>query len=205
MNERNEFWERPVNDTLWVELIPGDQPSLLIEREDDALLHVELSELRPLIEVLTVALGELYILKDRSTLTQVEQLLATDITLEANGTDQRPALILSRKANRGKVRELIRRYSEGVRSFPKADLRKANLVGADLREISLVGADLAGANLEEANLSQANLEEANLLQANLQGADLSKANLKCAKVTAEQLAEAKLLKGATMPDGTEHN
>jgi hypothetical protein len=205
MSERNDFWQRPVTDKLSIELIPGDQPSLLIEREDDALLHVDLSELRPLIEVLTVALGELYILKDRSTLTQVEQLLATDITLEANGTDQRAALILARKANRGKVREIIRRYSQGVRSFPKADLRKADLIGANLREISLVGADLTGADLEEANLSQANLEEANLFQANLQGVDLSKANLKCAKVTAEQLAEAKLLTGATLPDGTEHD
>ena len=37
------------------------------------------------------------------------------------------------------------------------------------------------------------------------GADLSEANLKGAKVDKAELAQAKSLKGATMPDGTKHD
>jgi hypothetical protein len=40
--------------------------------------------------------------------------------------------------------------------------------------------------------------------ASLSGADLSKANLKGTNTTVQQLAEAKSLKGATMPDGSIH-
>jgi uncharacterized protein YjbI with pentapeptide repeats len=38
----------------------------------------------------------------------------------------------------------------------------------------------------------------------LAGADLDKANLEGAKVTDEQLAQARSLEAATMPDGTVH-
>ena len=59
-------------------------------------------------------------------------------------------------------------------------------------------------DLSEADLSKANLRRAHLTQAKLREADLSGANLLRAKVSDEQLALAKSLKGATMPDGSKH-
>jgi Pentapeptide repeats (8 copies) len=64
----------------------------------------------------------------------------------------------------------------------RGDLREADLSGADLREADLSGADLSGADLSGANLSGARLIES--------------------KVTAEQLATAMSLNGATMLDGS---
>jgi hypothetical protein len=85
-----------------------------------------------------------------------------------------------------------------------ANLSDADLVGANLSGAHLLGADLSGANLSDADLAGAGLFFTNLIGANLSGADLSGANLTDAKVTDEQLAEAKSLKGATLPDGTKH-
>jgi uncharacterized protein YjbI with pentapeptide repeats len=79
------------------------------------------------------------------------------------------------------------------------NLARADLRGADLRGARLHEADLEGANLEWANLEWADLKGASLSEANLEWANLSGAN-----VTDEQLAQAKSLKGATIPDGTKH-
>jgi hypothetical protein len=54
-------------------------------------------------------------------------------------------------------------------------------------------------------LRVADLRWADLRGANLSRADLSWATLIIARVTDEQLAQAKSLKGATMPDGTKHD
>lgn len=104
-------------------------------------------------------------------------------------------------------------------NLQKANLQGAILGGANLRGVDLSGANLSGANLDEidpnftvptaanltdANLSGANLESANLGGVNLAGANLSGANLQGATVTRDQLAKAKSLKGATMPDGSKH-
>ncbi len=91
----------------------------------------------------------------------------------------------------------------------RADLPGANLGGADLSRANLKGANLSGAdlwraNLSGANLSGADLSGANLSKADLSGANLSEANLHRANVTEEQLAKAKWLQGATMPDGSKH-
>lgn len=101
-----------------------------------------------------------------------------------------------------------------------ANLEGANIAGANLSawgnsaEREFVPASLAGANLTRANLSGANLAEvdlqeailmgADLRSANLQGAYLARANLQGARVTDEQLATAKSLEGAIMPDGMKH-
>jgi uncharacterized protein YjbI with pentapeptide repeats len=78
-----------------------------------------------------------------------------------------------------------------------ADLREANLREADLSPAILSNADLSYANLRGANLSKAYLNNANL-----SNADLSDANLNGAfGVTGAQLAKARSLEGATMPDG----
>lgn len=97
----------------------------------------------------------------------------------------------------------------------RADLRFANLSDADLglaylSDANLEGAILSGATLNGADLKRANLSDANLSGVTLNGADLSNANLKRANLTNaevsdKQLATAKSLKGATMPDGTKHD
>ena len=71
-----------------------------------------------------------------------------------------------------------------------ADLEIANLSGADLGHAYLSGADLSGTELNNADVSGANLSEANLHDAE--------------GLTDEQLAAAKSLEGATMPNGTKH-
>jgi uncharacterized protein YjbI with pentapeptide repeats len=106
-------------------------------------------------------------------------------------------------------------------TFDGADLTRTNLSGANLTDANLgpappplvlsdpnrsrrlTRANLSGANLTDANLTRAKLIGADLTDANLIGADLSNANLFGAKGwTNEQLAQAKSLVGATLPDGT---
>jgi uncharacterized protein YjbI with pentapeptide repeats len=91
--------------------------------------------------------------------------------------------------------------------LPYAKLNGANLRGAYLRgdpdqsgDADLSDADLSDANLSEADLSYDNLSSANLQGANLTDAVLRGTNLSNAKVTSEQLAQAKSLEGATMPN-----
>lgn len=82
------------------------------------------------------------------------------------------------------------------------DLKGVDLSGADLRGGNLSDAKLSGANLMATNLRDTNLSRANLNSANLKDANLSLANLTGAKgLTKEQLDEAGLLTGATMPKG----
>lgn len=108
------------------------------------------------------------------------------------------------------------------------NLSRANLCGASLNGATLSNTNLSNANLSEANMSivstpgeeeiaeifKVNLRGANLSGANLRNAymsnsilaeaDLSGANLSAATVTPEQLAKAKSLTGATLPDGSTH-
>jgi uncharacterized protein YjbI with pentapeptide repeats len=86
----------------------------------------------------------------------------------------------------------------------RADLSGARLQRANLTLAILNEADLTRADLSEANLTKASLAGANLQGANLTGADLSGADLSDADVTDEQLAKAKSLKGATMPNGSKY-
>lgn len=86
-----------------------------------------------------------------------------------------------------------------LRLLLKGGEKGANLNGADLRE-----ADLSKAYLGLVNLKGANLSGTKMYLTNLSGADLTYANLSKSHVTEEQLAEAKSLKGATMPDGSIH-
>ncbi|MFN8473934.1 MAG: pentapeptide repeat-containing protein [Anaerolineae bacterium] len=108
-----------------------------------------------------------------------------------------------------------------------ANLQRALLFNANLSPAYLLYADLSWAHLEEANLHMAYLHQANLSNAHLEGADLSKADLTQVNlsgadltganlteaytrdeagnprlVTSDQLALAKSLEGAIMPDGS---
>jgi hypothetical protein len=87
-----------------------------------------------------------------------------------------------------------------------ADLYKAHLHDVDLHQAHLTGADLSLADLTGAKLSRAGLRGANLSQANLAGADLFKADLTDVRnLTEEQLASARRLCFATMPDSTPYD
>ena len=79
----------------------------------------------------------------------------------------------------------------------RARLNRAILEGATLRDAILHKASLRGAVLGQADLSGAILHGAALAQADLAGADLTGA-----KATDEQLAAARSLQGATLPDGS---
>lgn len=88
----------------------------------------------------------------------------------------------------------------------RADLCKASLIDVDLHQAHLQEADLSMANLTNAKVTRANLQGANLSAANLRGADLFKADLRDARnIGLEQLAQAKRLCFATMPDGAPYD
>lgn len=87
-----------------------------------------------------------------------------------------------------------------------ADLQDADLKNVDLHQGQLEHAQLCQANLTGARLMRANLRNANFSDAILTNADLFKADLQNARnLTHEQLAAAKRLWGAIMPDGTSYD
>lgn len=108
-----------------------------------------------------------------------------------------------------------------VIDMSEGDLRDAHLAGIDIRDTYLLGVDLTGADLRNANLSFATLIFADLSRAdlsgtdlqgcdmhtvNLSGANLAGANLKgVVGLSNDQLAQAKSLTGATLPDGSKHS
>jgi uncharacterized protein YjbI with pentapeptide repeats len=91
-----------------------------------------------------------------------------------------------------------------------SDLRYADVSGASLSKADLSGSDLRYANLSNANLSVSSLDKADLRYANLSEANLSWAYLKEAdlsdtyRLTDAQIAAAKTLEGATMPNGQKY-
>ncbi len=86
----------------------------------------------------------------------------------------------------------------------EANLRNANLIGADLSWANLDKADARGAKLPRAMLLKTSLREADLREADLRRVLLAWADLTDARVAPEQLAQATILKGTTLPDGTVH-
>jgi hypothetical protein len=87
-----------------------------------------------------------------------------------------------------------------------SDLYRANLSEVDLHQAHVDGADLGLADLRKTKLTRTSLRGVNLSQADLAGADLFKADLTDSRnLTDEQLAQAKRLCFATMPDGTPYN
>lgn len=91
-------------------------------------------------------------------------------------------------------KELKRRYEQGDRSFPKAQLQNADLTwltlsDADFTASNFYGANLSGATLKAVNLSEganfsfSNLSRVDFTNANLCGANLEGANLDGAILT----------------------
>jgi len=107
-----------------------------------------------------------------------------------------------------------------VIGLSELDAHNANLYHIDLRDTYLFGLDMHGSDMRGVNLSYATLNYVSLANANLAGTDLhgsdmrdtdltganlSGANLKdVTELTSAQLAKAKSLTGATMPDGSLH-
>jgi Pentapeptide repeats (8 copies) len=96
----------------------------------------------------------------------------------------------------------------GKADLSEANLTFANLSGANLEGANLRQAYLSYADLKDANLSNTILLSADLTRADLEGADftstdLGNANLSDAEnLTYQQLAKARYLAGAILPDGT---
>jgi uncharacterized protein YjbI with pentapeptide repeats len=87
-----------------------------------------------------------------------------------------------------------------------ADLFKADLSSVDLHQAHLDSADLSLANLTGTRLTRADLRAANMNRAVLEGTDLFKANLREVRnLIPAQLAQAKRLWGAVMPDGSTYD
>jgi len=107
-----------------------------------------------------------------------------------------------------------RRKGTVVQFLYEANLIKRERVILDLWEADLSGADLTGADLRDADLAGTNLHRAALYYAKVMGADLREAylneaalnyaNLTNTEVTQKQLEACRSLKGATMPDGSQH-
>ena len=86
-----------------------------------------------------------------------------------------------------------------------ADLHYSRLNKSNMFNAKFVGANLSYVLLTDSILEEANLSKSNLTGAIFKGANLNMANLSEAIVDVEQLeAQAKSLKGATMPDGSIH-
>ena len=105
-----------------------------------------------------------------------------------------------REVTREQTLTILRRLKADRTKIVLQFLQDARLLGRKSVVIDLSGADLSGDDLREGNLSGADLSGADLSGANLTGADLSGAT-----VTQEQLAQAKSLAGATMPNDVSVN
>lgn len=96
----------------------------------------------------------------------------------------------------------LRRVGKDRKCLLLQFLHESHLVEAEKPIVDLRGADLSYANLQGADLREADLSSVNLVGANLSGANLSGARLSGAIVAAEQLAAARSLHGAVLPDGS---
>jgi len=191
-----------------------------INELSELLLHENLRESKPEDEVRKIARVRTLTVLPRLDPKRKGSVLR--FLIESNLIDNEKTIIDLGEADLSGV-HLIRGYL-GEINLHKTNLSKAYLydvilLGANLSEADLSEANLTGIVLFMANLQQANLQQANLLGAVLSKADLSKANLQgtdlCkadmseailngAIITPEQLAKAKSLQGATMPDGSKH-
>jgi hypothetical protein len=113
----------------------------------------------------------------------------------------------------GRAYEEETEIREAIIKLERANLREARLKGAELRGVDLTFTDLRSADLRCADFTEAYLITTDLREADLRGAELGFANLSGANMgnanlsgatnwTHQQLAQARSLVGATMPDGT---
>ncbi|SRR5579884_147138 len=96
----------------------------------------------------------------------------------------------------------LRRVGRDRKGLLLQFLHESHLIEGEQPIVDLRGADLSYANVQGADLREADLSGVNLVGANLAGANLSGARLSGAVVAAEQLAAARSLHGAILPDGS---
>jgi uncharacterized protein YjbI with pentapeptide repeats len=97
------------------------------------------------------------------------------------------------------VKANITRSTFYTSNFSGAQMMYANLYNLKASGSNFNSTNLTGANLSSANLSSCDFSGAILSQADLSNADLARAN-----ISVHQLASAKSLSCAIMPDGTRH-
>jgi uncharacterized protein YjbI with pentapeptide repeats len=97
--------------------------------------------------------------------------------------------------------ELLERYAQGEREFPKVLLNECNLAGAQIPRIVLRQASLNIVNLSTANLSHSDLEGASLNVSRFSGTNLSQANLRQVQLNVANLIRA-ILVGADLSDAS---
>jgi uncharacterized protein YjbI with pentapeptide repeats len=188
-------------------LLKGPQPIITLARAD--LRGADLANVNLEDAELTGA--------NLSSARLAESSMADAVLEEAvlTGADLTHALLLG---------TIFFRADLGHANLFRATLTKADFREADLRDSILDQAEMNGADLGDAQLDRASLDEVDLTGANLRGAQLQHArfvrsdltnsklvnavfdyaDLREALVTTGQLATAKSLSGATMPDGTKH-
>ena len=168
-------------------------------------------------------------------INQISDLLAHDNLLKAQRSDPvriaanaytheaLPRLDPGRKAEAMRFIYQTKLVSNDsiILDLSSVDISHAQMANIDLRDTYLVGANMSGSDLHNAILSDAslvftNLSHANLAHINLQGADMHNTNLAgtdltganlrdVTGLTSQQLAQAKSLTGAILPDGTLHH
>jgi hypothetical protein len=156
-------------------------------------------------------LYELGLIRSQNEISSILFLKEANLR-EANlsGANMREAILIEVNLNGADLSGAnLNRANLGGADLSEANLSKVDFSGANLRDAKLYAANLSKANLSEAHLEGANLSGADLSYVDLSGADLQKvnlggANLAYAGVTEGQLAEALLLQGAIMPDGSKH-
>lgn len=109
-----------------------------------------------------------------------------------------------RRATQQEKERLILQMGSPINSATRESIRILRAKGW-LTNGSLKKADLSWANLQDAYLSRVKMSGANLHRANLKGAHLQKSDLEGVTVTDFQLAEARFLSTAIMPDGSRYD
>ncbi|MHB1949493.1 MAG: pentapeptide repeat-containing protein [Gammaproteobacteria bacterium] len=134
--------------------------------------------------------------------TQLEQFKKTEVCI---GCDLSEADICFEHHNNANLSNaLLVRTSLAGAAFNVSNFSRAEMMYANLSDLQASASNFTSANLTGSNLTRANLSSADFKGANLVGVNFTDANLARATISLEQLAKAKTLSCAIMPDGTRH-
>lgn len=133
---------------------------------------------------------------------QLEQFKKTEVCI---GCDLSAADISFEHHNNANLSNaLLVKAALSGSTFNIGNFSRAEMMYANLSDLQASASNFTSANLTGANFTRANLSSADFKGANLAGVNFSDAILARATVSAEQLAKAKTLNCAIMPDGTRH-
>lgn len=138
-------------------------------------------------------------------LYQSKLIIKDNLVLDLSGADLADILLSGNDEYGNRDRTFISYLSLANVQLSGTNLRHADFKEAKLCDARLLMADLSDANLTGAHLMFADLRLTTLTNTNITNANLMGANLSGAiGITNKQLAKAKSLKGATLPDGSKH-